>query len=182
MPESVWIMCCGKLGRCIAQYYNRENVPEVIGWVRTNAALEAGLANGVRLRQGKLDSSCTQPFYTRENVWVFWFAPPPARGVSDIRLRRFLLSAGTAIDRLLLLSHHRDEPAHTPREQRYADAEQAAKAWAQQSGRELVIVRQPPHGDADTPEQLAALCQQAMHQATDGSILIVNKNTALYQL
>lgn len=80
MPESVWIMCCGKLGRCIAQYYNRENVPEVID---------------------------------------------------------------------------RDEPAHTPREQRYADAEQAAKAWAQQSGRTLAIVRTPPNSHL-TPEMLAS--------------------------
>ena len=173
MPESVWIMCCGKLGRCIAQYYNRENVPEVIGWVRTNAALEAGLASGVRLRQGKLDSSCTQPFYTRENVWVFWFAPPPARGVSDIRLRRFLLSAGTAIDRLLLLSHHRDEPAHTPREQRYADAEQAAKAWAQQSGRTLVIVRTPSDHRL-APEMLADICKCAVDDADSNKVSIVN--------
>ena len=173
MPESVWIMCCGKLGRCVAQYYNRENVPEVIGWVRTNAALEAGLARSISLRQGKFDSSSIQPFYTRENVWVFWFAPPPARGVSDIRLRRFLLSAGTAIERLLLLSRHSDAPPQTSREKRYADAEQSARTWAQQAGRTLAIVRTPPNSRL-TPEMLASVCKRTLDEADSSKISIVN--------
>jgi hypothetical protein len=172
MEQSVWVMCCGDLGRRVAEHYQQASM-EVVGWARTDQELLKGQAQGLSLRQGKFDSSCYTPFYCRENVRLFWFAPPPARGDEDIRLRRFLLAAGEALQRLVLLVRVGCD-ANSARGKRYRDAQIAAQEWAQQYHRDLVIVRIPDCYAPYPPEQLAAVCQQAMEHAAAGAILDVS--------
>jgi hypothetical protein len=165
--QAVWIMCCGDVGRQLAQLY-QEDGNQAIGWVRTDRELQLGYEAGIHLRQGKLDASCYIPFYIRENVQMFWFAPPPARGQEDIRLRRFLTAAGHALQRLVLWSRWDGESLSTNRDHRYADAERVAQAWMRgQVGRELVIVRSGLLAGRDS-SSIASLCKQAMDSGAVG--------------
>lgn len=162
MTGEIWIMACGTLGLRLAKLYQQEAIP-VFGWVRTHAALDAARLQGVRVRSGKFDASCYVPFYTRENVNVFWLAPPPARGQQDIRLQRFLTAAGGAIQRLVLLSHAGESVAKTARQHRWQDAECVAQQWGQQQGRRLAILRLPGAYACSLPvERVALACKELM--------------------
>lgn len=165
--QSVWIMCCGEVGRHVARLYQQDGV-RAIGWVRTGHALRAGQAQGTSLRRGKFDASCYIPFYTHENAKVFWFAPPPARGEQDIRLRRFLSATGGSLQRLVLLVRVGCGQANA-RGKRYADAEAAAREWAQQHRRELVILRLADCYNPCSADRLATVCKYAMDEADHGS-------------
>ena len=167
MGQAVWIMGCGVIGRQLARFYLEEG-QQVIGWVRTNHALQLGCEAGIALRQGKFDASCYIPFYTRENVQIFWFAPPSARGREDVRLRRFLTAAGHALHRVVLWSRWDGETLLTNRDYRYADTELVAQEWLrQEAGRELVIIREGMLAGKDTAA-IARLCQQAMASGAMG--------------
>ncbi len=167
MGQAVWVMGCGVIGRQVARLYLEED-QQVIGWVRTDHALQLGSDTGITLRQGKFDASCYIPFYTRENVQIFWFAPPSARGREDVRLRRFLIAAGHALQRIVLWSRWDGETLLTNRDYRYADTERAAQEWfRQEAGRELVIVRECQLDGKDTPA-VARLCKQAMASGAVG--------------
>jgi hypothetical protein len=169
--DEVWIMACGIVGHHLATLYQQDGV-QAIAWVRTDKARITGKARGISLRQGKMDSSCYIPFYTRENAHIFWFAPPPSRGEQDIRLRRFLLATAGSIKRLVLISHV-DETGQTcnGRAKRWLDAETAAQDWAQQTAGELAILRLPGAYDCPLPpEKVAAACKALMDQAANGTV------------
>lgn len=169
--EEVWIMACGVVGHHLAKLYQQEAVQPIV-WVRTDKARIAGKAQGISLRQGKLDSSCYIPFYTRENARIFWFAPPPARGEQDIRLRRFLLATVGSIKRLTLISHVDEAGKNSSgRSKRWQDAETAAQEWAQQTAGELVILRLPGAYDCPIPpERVADACKTLMDHASNGTV------------
>ncbi len=128
--QSVWIMCCGEVGRQVAKLYQQDGV-RAIGWVRTGHALRAGQAQGTSLR-------------------------------------RFLSATGGSLQRLVLLVRVGCGQANA-RGKRYADAEAAAREWAQQHRRELVILRLADCYNPCSADHLATVCKYAMDGADHGS-------------
>ena len=154
LDQKVWIMGCGDIGRRVARLYQNDGI-KAIGWVRSEASLQQGLAQGLAMRVGDVDQGSFFSAYALEGACLHWFMPPPATGDMDTRLRRFLTAVGAAPQRLLLISTtgvygdctgrwiDETEPLKpvAARAKRRADAEAAAQEWAARTGRELVILR-----------------------------------------
>ena len=154
--QNVWIMGCGDIGRRVGKLYQPEGI-KPLGWVRSDASLQRGLAQGLSMRQGDADWGCFYPIYALDGALVYWFMPPPSQGLSDDRLRRFLKGVDAAPQRVVLISttgvygdcggRWIDEgealkPA-SARAIRRADAEAAVQEWAARFGGECVILRVP---------------------------------------
>ena len=156
VAANIKILGCGDIGRRVAYLYLQQgNVPE--GWVRSETSLQAGLALGLKMRQIDADTDSTysaDDFYASQ---VFWLMPPPDKGITDSRLRRFLNAVGATVERIVLISTtgvygdcqgrwiDESEPLkpHTDRAKRRVDAEQALHTWARRFGRQYVILRVP---------------------------------------
>ena len=156
VAANIKILGCGDIGRRVAYLYLQQgNVPE--GWVRSETSLQAGQALGLKMQQIDADTDSTYSadyFYASQ---VFWLMPPPDKGITDSRLRRFLNAVGATVERIVLISTtgvygdcqgrwiDESEPLkpHTDRAKRRMDAEQALHTWARRFGRQYVILRVP---------------------------------------
>ena len=156
VAANIKILGCGDIGRRVAYLYLQQgNVPE--GWVRSETSLQAGQALGLKMQQIDADTDSTysaDDFYASQ---VFWLMPPPDKGITDSRLRRFLNAVGATVERIVLISTtgvygdcqgrwiDESEPLkpHTDRAKRRVDAEQALHTWARRFGRQYVILRVP---------------------------------------
>ena len=156
VAANIKILGCGDIGRRVACLYLQQgNVPE--GWVRSETSLQAGQALGLKMQQIDADTDSTysaDDFYASQ---VFWLMPPPDKGITDSRLRRFLNAVGATVERIVLISTtgvygdcqgrwiDESEPLkpHTDRAKRRVDAEQALHTWARRFGRQYVILRVP---------------------------------------
>lgn len=153
---TIRIMGCGDIGRRVARLYLQEGI-QPIGWVKSDTSLQLGLAQGIAMRQGDVDTGSFYSAYTLYDTAVYWFMPPPNTGVIDSRLRRFLNAVGAVVPRMVLISTtgvygdcqgrwiDESEPVkpQADRAKRRLDAEQALHAWAMRFGREYVILRVP---------------------------------------
>jgi len=153
LPDS-WIVGCGDIGRRLARRLIAGG-GRVSGWVRSAASATELEASGIAAHTVDLDAPLdaieTSP------AWLFWFAPPPASGLSDPRLARFLDALQTPPQRLIYLSTSAvygdcggawiDEDAPllpaNDRGRRRLDAEQTAIAYGARSGCEVLLLRVP---------------------------------------
>ncbi len=149
------IIGCGYMGCLVgAEYLARGEA--VTGVVRSAASAQRLRKLGIGALQADLDAASAPTLPSRGEA-LFYFAPPPATGSTDPRLRRVL--AGFAVGgqprRIVYISTTGvygdcegawvDEgwPVHpqTARARRRVDAELALAEWADVSGGELVILR-----------------------------------------
>jgi nucleoside-diphosphate-sugar epimerase len=137
-----------------AEYLARSEA--VTGVVRTEASAQRLRKLGFQALQADLDAA-SAPALPSRGEQLFYFAPPPAAGSTDPRLRRVLagFATGGQPQRIVYISTtgvygdcqgawvDEDWPLHpqTGRARRRADAERALTAWADESGGELVILR-----------------------------------------
>ncbi len=152
----LWIMGCGDIGRRVARLYQNAGIVAT-GWARSAGSLQQGEAQGLAMRLGDLDAGCFFPRNAFVDADVFWFMPPPAEGLSDDRLRRFLLAVQDAPRRIVLISTtgvygdcagrwiDESEPLNplAGRALRRVDAESALQDWGKCYGKSWVILRVP---------------------------------------
>ena len=148
------IVGCGDIGVRVARRLlaGGETVIAVVRSNDTRAALEA---EGLDARIADLDHA--EPGLPAADD-VFWFAPPPASGSTDPRLRRGLAALARQVPRRLVYIStsgvygdcdgrwiDEDEPLkpQTDRGRRRLDAEQALHTFARDRGCHTVILRVP---------------------------------------
>ncbi len=151
----VLIIGCGDIGRRVAALC-RTRGARVSALTRGAAAAELSTL-GITPHAGDLDAPATLPPLPSADAAVFYFAPPPAQGEGDPRLLAFLrhIAAAPRPAKLIYIStsgvygDHRggwvteDTPPNpsTDRARRRLAAETALRAWAENSGTPLVILR-----------------------------------------
>ncbi len=162
MPARALIAGCGDIGLRVADRLHAMR-REVTGILRDSQKLASLRARGAHALLQDLD----HPSSTGDWPLVFWFAPPPAQGATDTRLRAWLSAQQGSIGRVVYISTSgvygdcqgrwidEDEPLkpQTPRAHRRVDAERALAAWSARTGAEVVILRVPGiYGPGRLPE------------------------------
>ncbi|WP_348819879.1 NAD-dependent epimerase/dehydratase family protein [Fontimonas sp. SYSU GA230001] len=151
-PSRALIAGCGDIGLRVARRLagSGGEVTAILRDPQKAAALESA---GARVRIDDLDT----PRDAGDWPWLFWFAPPPATGVADTRLRAWLAAQRGRIGRLIYVSTSgvygdcggrwidEDEPLkpQTDRARRRADAEAALTQWSATTGSAVVVLRVP---------------------------------------
>jgi nucleoside-diphosphate-sugar epimerase len=145
------IVGCGDIGGRVAQRLQARG-ETVHAIVRTEKRANELASLGITATVLDLDEDAP-PSASR----VYWFAPPPERGTTDPRLRRWLSAAGPVPRRIAYISTSavygdcagrwidEDEPLkpQTDRGRRRLDAECALREYAQSCGGEVLILRVP---------------------------------------
>ncbi len=149
------IIGCGYMGRLVGAEYLACG-EAVTGVVRSAASAQRLRESGIRALQVDLDAGSAPVLPTRGEQ-LFYFAPPPAAGNTDPRLRRVLAGfvAGGQPRRIVYISTtgvygdcrgawvDETQPLNpqAERARRRVDAEQALGDWSEASGGELVVLR-----------------------------------------
>lgn len=169
------IVGCGDVGLRVARRLRRLGL-EAAGAVRSQASADELSAQGVPARLVDLDSLVALPAADL----VFWFAPPPERGLTDPRLRGALERWRTPPRRIVYISTSavygdcqgrwidEDEPLkpQSDRGRRRLDAESALDEFSSRHGGERVILRVPGiYGPGRLPlqrlrQQLPVVCEE----------------------
>lgn len=150
--DSSLIVGCGDLGRRVARVLTGRG-QTFTAVVASAASAQALNAAGIAAQPLDLDRAAVLPGAGR----VFWFAPPPAHGVTDPRLRGWLDRTPQPLPRIVYVSTSgvygdcegrwidEDEPLkpQTDRGRRRLDAESALRDYAARSGAAVMILRVP---------------------------------------
>lgn len=152
----VLIVGCGYVGRRLAARLLAED-RAVTGLVRSAESAARLAGAGVTALAADLDSAAPLPALPR-GAEAYYFAPPPAAGDADPRLRRVLAALTGALPRRVVYlstsgvygdcaggwvdESHALRPA-TPRARRRADAESALRTWSAATDVAVVILRVP---------------------------------------
>jgi nucleoside-diphosphate-sugar epimerase len=153
----VLIVGCGYVGQRLARQLRAEG-RAVTGLVRGAESAAALRTLDVTPLQVDMDAAADLPALPSAGAELYYFAPPPAEGDTDPRLRRVLAAlAGALPKRIVYISTsgvygdcagawvaetHPLNPT-TPRARRRADAEAALHEWSAATGVPVVILRVP---------------------------------------
>ncbi len=157
MADAVLIIGCGYVGRRVARRERARGAP-VTALARSADAAAALQALGLDTVRGDLDDPASLRTLVGAPRRVYYFAPPPASGVHDTRMRAFLAAvAAHPPQRIVYISttgvygdchgewvdeERLPRPA-ADRARRRLDAEQQLRAFAARSGCAVVILRVP---------------------------------------
>jgi nucleoside-diphosphate-sugar epimerase len=152
----VLIIGCGDMGRRVGVHYVGKGL-RVVGAARGPANLEALPPLGIEPLALDLDQPFPLPELPSKGGRVFYFAPPPERGVDDPRVRRVLetFEHHGPPRRVVYISttgvygdcggawvdENRPPNPGTVRARRRLDAEEQLRTWCSSAGAELVILR-----------------------------------------
>jgi nucleoside-diphosphate-sugar epimerase len=174
LPRRAAIVGCGDIGLRVAQRL-RALGGEVTAIVRSLPAAQALREQGLAVQQSDLDAQAP----ALDSPLLFWFAPPPASGEQDTRLRRWL-ETRPQVRRVVYISTSgvygdcggrwidEDEPLRpvSARAHRRLDAESALGAYAAAAGMELVILRVPGiYGPGRLPRERLAQGMPVVREA-----------------
>ena len=155
-PASVFIVGCGDIGRRVAARW--QDVP-VTALVKSAASAEQLQQAGITPLQADLDDPTTLKDLTlAAGVLVYYFAPPPATGITDPRMGHFLAAIEAAAHmpgRIVYISTsgvygdrggemvNEDTPPNpqVDRARRRYDAEQQLRRFGHEHGVAVVILR-----------------------------------------
>ena len=152
LPSRALIAGCGDVGLRVGhglKLMSREATAILRDPQKLIAAQGAGLAT--------LLHDLDRPASVGDWPLLFWFAPPPATGATDPRLRHWLAAQAGRIERLVYISTSGvygdcegrwvDEEAplrpKSERAHRRVDAEVALREWGARSGTAIVVLRVP---------------------------------------
>jgi nucleoside-diphosphate-sugar epimerase len=152
------IVGCGYVGQRLARALSANR--EVLGVVRTQASCEQLQAQGIHAIVLDLDAPPSElplPADRVEQSWLFYLAPPPATGVSDARLDKFLRRLRGRPDAFVYMSTtgvygntngaEVDESTpvnpQTDRAQRRMSAEHMTRVWCNENQVRRVVLRVP---------------------------------------
>lgn len=154
--NSILIIGCGDIGRRVAALY-RQRGYEISALTRSEATAKTLTARGLLPLLGDLDHPETLPVLSGNDRLVFYFAPPPAQGEDDPRLRAFLMHIdGEVLPRKLVyistsgvygdcrgawVTEDTPPKPSTARARRRLAAETLLMDWAQRGGVPVVILR-----------------------------------------
>lgn len=154
---SIYIIGCGDIGLRVAAVWQERRVA-VHALARSDASAVILQKRGIAVLNGDLDQPESLPLPPAHSV-VYFFAPPPTRGVTDPRMHNFLntIPNDNLPARIVYIStsgvygdvHGAWVTEESPvkptvdRSRRRLDAEQALQAWAARSGVPVVILRVP---------------------------------------
>jgi nucleoside-diphosphate-sugar epimerase len=155
---NVVIIGCGDIGRRVGALW-RSRKAQVYGVARGNATAAAMGEVGIVPIRGDLDDPTSLAELKVGGALVYYFAPPPASGGRDTRMRNFVrgLDAGEPPARIVYLSTtgiygdsgggwiNEDTPPNpqTDRARRRLDAETILRGWAAARDVAWVILRVP---------------------------------------
>ncbi|MCU7917654.1 MAG: SDR family oxidoreductase [Candidatus Thiodiazotropha sp. (ex Epidulcina cf. delphinae)] len=209
----VAIIGCGDIGARVALAC-RERGDPVTGWVSTVEGVSRIEALGIDAVQNNLDRplNASVPLNARQ---LYYFVPPPPQGTEDSRVASLIGGFPNASqpERVVYLStsgvygeckgawvdETRPPAPRVDRARRRLDAEHRWRAWSEQSGQELVILRvagiygpgklplqrlqsgQPMVAEADSPItnrihtlDLVQICLAAMQRGRAGEVYNVS--------
>jgi len=154
----ILIVGCGQVGKQVAQHELAES-HRVVALARTEASAGSLQALGVECVRGDLDDPASLRHLPLQHCNVYYFAPPPAKGSEDTRMRNFLasLTSGNLPARVVLIStsgvygdcrgewvtEARPPRPDSDRARRRLDAEQQLLAFGAAQGVPVVILRVP---------------------------------------
>ena len=153
----VLIVGCGYLGRRLARQLLADG-RAVTGIVRSAESAAALAALGIAAVRADLDEESLVNPLPAAGAELYYFAPPPASGDDDPRIRRVLATVtGAAPRRIVYVSTSgvygdcagawidESQPLNptTPRARRRAAAERALQSWSAATGVPVVILRVP---------------------------------------
>ncbi len=156
--QDIFIMGCGYLGQKLAEkVFSETDELEVMALVRSSASNQRLQQLGIITVPGNLDSAGMLTELPTDNTVLYYFAPPPATGSQDTRLRALLsaLKPKQYPDKIVLISttgvygdcggewidEQQPVKPQTERAQRRLDAETQLQAWQAQTGVPTVILR-----------------------------------------
>ncbi|HSW12983.1 MAG TPA: NAD-dependent epimerase/dehydratase family protein [Solimonas sp.] len=163
LPRQALIVGCGDIGQRVATRLQAMG-REVTAIVRSAPSAAALREQGLAVVEADLDHEAP----SLPTPLLFWFAPPPAEGEGDPRLRRWLAAQASAPPRLVYISTSgvygdcggrwidEDEPLRplSARALRRIDAEDALREYAASHRSEVVILRVPGiYGPGRLPRQ-----------------------------
>lgn len=152
---SVLIIGCGDIGQRVASLEQSEG-RNVMALVRSRTTASGLAHKGISLIDGDLDQPLPPGSLPRADT-LYYFAPPPATGTDDPRLRHALASLDQSPGQIVYISTSGvygdcdgawvDEnwplQPKTGRGQRRMAAERMLHAWSGQTGTPVVILRVP---------------------------------------
>jgi len=154
--DSILIIGCGDIGRRVAAHYRQRGIT-VSAVTRSHATAETLAKQGLLSLVGDLDRPDSLPVLSGKDRLVFYFAPPPAQGEDDPRLRTFLNHIdGEELPRKLVyistsgvygdcrgawVTEDTPPKPNTARARRRLAAENLLRDWEHRSGVPVVILR-----------------------------------------
>lgn len=153
----VVIVGCGYVGQRLARQLRAEGAV-VTGLVRSAEAAAVLQRMGITAVQVDLDRLDAMPVLPALDADLYYFAPPPAEGETDARLRCVLAALRSSLPRRIVyistsgvygdcagawIDETQPLAPSTPRARRRADAESALHAWSATTGVPVVILRVP---------------------------------------
>lgn len=166
---NVLIIGCGNIGVRVARL-ERFVDRHVIGLIRSEDDAQRLHAAGIQPITADLDVSASLQALPVEGALIYYFAPPPGKGVADTRMETFvsLLGLSGRPARVVLISttgvygdcqgewvtEDRSPNPQTDRARRRLAAETCLRRWNEKSGVRIVILRVPGiYGRGYLPEQ-----------------------------
>jgi nucleoside-diphosphate-sugar epimerase len=158
LPNAL-IIGCGYTGERLAQRLSATH--DVVAVVRSNASSQRLQALGIAAMELDLDTVTAEAWPLAasqvDNAWLFYLAPPPANGLSDSRLDRFLRrlkgcpavfvymsttgvygnTSGASVDESTPVN------PQTDRAQRRMSAEHMTRVWCNENQVRRVVLRVP---------------------------------------
>lgn len=154
--SAVLIVGCGYVGERVARA-EQEAGARVNALVRSAESVDRLAAHGIAGIRADLDDPASLAALPTAGAILYYFAPPPASGVSDTRLGNFLAAITRPPKRIVLISTTgvygdcrgewvtEDRPPHpvADRARRRLDAEQRLRAWGQAHDIPVSVLRVP---------------------------------------
>lgn len=176
----VLIVGCGDVGERVAALENSAG-RRVSGLVRSEASAQALRAAGIRPIIADLDAPASLRDLPVKNSLIYYFAPPPGRGMTDPRLETFvsLFESSGPPARVVLISttgvygdcrgdwvtEDRPPNPQADRAKRRLAAETALRRWSEASGVPVVILRVPGiYGRGRLPEERLRAGEPVLHE------------------
>jgi nucleoside-diphosphate-sugar epimerase len=165
----VLIVGCGDIGERVAGL-ERSAGRHVTGLVHSEASARRLRAAGIQPLTADLDAPASLRDLPTKGALIYYFAPPPGKGVADPRMETFvsILDASGLPTRVVLISttgvygdcrgewvtEDRAPNPQTDRARRRLAAETVLRRWSEKSGAPIVILRVPGiYGRGYLPEE-----------------------------
>ena len=165
----VLIIGCGDIGERVA-LLERAMGRHVMGLVRSERSAQRLRAAGIEPTEADLDVPASLRDLPVKNTLVYYFAPPPGKGVTDPRLEAFVSIFGSSMlpKRVVLISttgvygncqgewvtEDRPPNPQADRAKRRLAAETCLRRWSENRGVKIVILRVPGiYGRGFLPEK-----------------------------
>jgi len=154
----VLIVGCGDIGERVAGL-ERAAGRQVAGLIRSEASVRRLRAAGIQPIAADLDMPASVHNLPARGALIYYFAPPPGKGVADPRMETFvsILNASRLPTRVVLISttgvygdcrgewvtEDRPPNPQADRARRRLAAETSLRRWSEKSGVPIVILRVP---------------------------------------